>query len=518
MLTRRVAGPAQQVGLAIWARAAGTLAPPRNTEFALLQDSDLAVFDSILGSGGVITDPHEVDPYNRDWMGKYRGRGRCVLRPRSTAQVSAVLRHCSARRLAVVPQGGNTGLVGGSVPVHDEVVLSTGLMTTLLGFDPGSGALTAQAGAVLATLEAAARERGHAMPLDLGASGSCAIGGNVATNAGGIRLLRHGPLHGSVLGLEVVLAGGQVLDLLSSLRKDNTGYDLKQLFIGSEGTLGVITAVAIQCPAASPATSLAYLAVPSFKAAQQVLQAARQNLGELLSAFEFLDRESLEVAKQFLPGARDPLPGSDAPFFLVVEIAGSSEQHNAAMLEAFLESTMGEGRVLDGVVAQDSRQAGEIWALREGITEALRHRGAIYKYDLSFRVEEMYGVVGAARERLASAYPSGFLGGGAGSTAGSDTEHALKVVGYGHLGDGNVHLNISAPRYDAGLEALIEPWVYEFTAAHSGSISAEHGLGRMKAPCIGYSKPPEAVRLMRSIKAAFDPQGILNPYKVLPPE
>ncbi|RMZ54381.1 hypothetical protein APUTEX25_001957, partial [Auxenochlorella protothecoides] len=509
------------VGLAIWARAAGTLAPPRNTEFALLQDSDLAVFDSILGSGGVITDPHEVDPYNRDWMGKYRGRGRCVLRPRSTAQVSALLRHCSARRLAVVPQGGNTGLVGGSVPVHDEVVLSTGLMTTLLGFDPGSGALTAQAGAVLATLEAAARERGHAMPLDLGASGSCAIGGNVATNAGGIRLLRHGPLHGSVLGLEVVLAGGQVLDLLSSLRKDNTGYDLKQLFIGSEGTLGVITAVAIQCPAASPATSLAYLAVPSFKAAQQahgVLQAARQNLGELLSAFEFLDRESLEVAKQFLPGARDPLPGSDAPFFLVVEIAGSSEQHNAAMLEAFLESTMGEGRVLDGVVAQDSRQAGEIWALREGITEALRHRGAIYKYDLSFRVEEMYGVVGAARERLASAYPSGFLGGGAGSTAGSDTEHALKVVGYGHLGDGNVHLNISAPRYDAGLEALIEPWVYEFTAAHSGSISAEHGLGRMKAPCIGYSKPPEAVRLMRSIKAAFDPQGILNPYKVLPPE
>lgn len=202
-------------------------------------------------------------------MGKYRGRGRCVLRPRSTAQVSALLRHCSARRLAVVPQGGNTGLVGGSVPVHDEVVLSTGLMTTLLGFDPGSGALTAQAGAVLATLEAAARERGHAMPLDLGASGSCAIGGNVATNAGGIRLLRHGPLHGSVLGLEVVLAGGQVLDLLSSLRKDNTGYDLKQLFIGSEGTLGVITAVAIQCPAASPATSLAYLAVPSFKAAQQ---------------------------------------------------------------------------------------------------------------------------------------------------------------------------------------------------------------------------------------------------------
>lgn len=442
-------------------------------------------------------------------MKKYRGGSRCVLRPRSTEQVSAVLRHCSSRRLAVVPQGGNTGLVGGSVPVHDEVVLSLGGMTRVLGWDGSTGALTAQAGAVLGRLDEEARRHGHCMPLDLGASGSCAIGGNVATNAGGIRLLRYGSLHGSVLGLEVVTADGGVLDMLSTLRKDNTGYDVKQLFIGSEGTLGVITAVAIACPPAPAATSVVYLATPSFVAARGVLREARRGLGELLSAFEFVDRGSLEVVKRHLPGARDPLPDSGEPFFLVVEVAGSSEEHNAAALERFLDRVMGEGLVTDGVVAQDSRQAADIWAVREGVTEALRHRGAIYKYDLSFRVDEMYDIVDATRQRLAAAYPSSGDGG---------DDAGIKVVGYGHLGDGNLHLNISAPRYDAALEAVIEPWVYQYTADKRGSVSAEHGLGVMKAPVIGYSKPPPVVRVMRDIKRALDPQGILNPYKVLPPE
>lgn len=244
-------------------------------------------------------------------MRKYQGAGRCVLRPRTTQEVSAVLRHCWDRRLAVVPQGGNTGLVGGSTPVFDEIVLSTGRMTDIRGFDPVSGALIAQAGAVLANCDAAARAHGHCMPLDLGASGSCAIGGNVATNAGGIRLLRYGSMHGNVLGLETVLADGTIIDTLSTLRKDNTGYDLKQLFIGSEGTLGIVTAVSILCPAAPQSTSVVYLAVPSFPAALSVLGQARTRLGELLSAFEFVDRASLDVVLTHLPNARDPLPDSD---------------------------------------------------------------------------------------------------------------------------------------------------------------------------------------------------------------
>ena len=284
-------------------------------------------------------------------MRKYEGQSRCVLRPRETAEVAAILKHCHARGLAVVPQGGNTGLVGGATPVFDEIVLSTARMTDIQGFDPLSGAITAQAGAILANCDAAARAHGHCMPLDLGASGSCAIGGNVATNAGGIRLLRYGGMHGNVLGLEAVLADGTVLDTLSTLRKDNTGYDLKQLFIGSEGTLGVITAVSVLCPPAPQSTSVVYLAVPNFPAALAVLGQARAQLGELLSAFEFLDRGSLEVVVENLPNIRDPLPDSDVGRVgkrgLGRDASGLMHKERAARLRC-LRLCMGQRVPLDG--------------------------------------------------------------------------------------------------------------------------------------------------------------------------
>jgi D-2-hydroxyglutarate dehydrogenase len=368
------------------------------------------------------------------------------------------------------------------------------------------------------------------MPLDLGAKGSCHIGGNVATNAGGLRLLRYGSLHGSVLGLEAVLADGTVLDLLTTLRKDNTGYDLKQLFIGSEGTLGLITAVAIHCPPRPLAVNVSYLAVPSFEAAQQVFVAAKRDLGEVLSAFEFLDRESLDITLRHLPGAKDPLPSCQAPFYLVVETSGSSAAHDSEKLERFLEDVMGQGLVLDGAVAQDGTQARQMWHLREGITEGLRHRGAIYKYDVSLPIPQMYRLVEDMRGRLAAAFPgqagssSSSSSGGSGSSRSSNDSSSssskdwppIRVAGYGHLGDGNLHLNISAPSYSEELRQQIEPFVYEWTASHRGSVSAEHGLGFMKASCIGYSKPPAAVAVMRAVKAALDPNGILNPHKVLP--
>lgn len=444
-------------------------------------------------------------------MGKYEGAASVALKPRSTAQVSAVLAHCHARRLAVVPQGGNTGLVGGSVPLFDEIVLSTAGMNRILGFEAGGGVATVQSGVVLGELDRHLEPLGHTVPIDLGAKGSCHVGGNVSTNAGGLRLLRYGSLHGAVTGLEAVLPDGTILDLLTSLRKDNTGYDLKQLFIGAEGTLGVVTAAALACPPRPAAVHLAYLACPSFEAAVAALGLAKRRLGEILSAFEFLDRASLEMTLRHLPGARDPLPASGAPFFVVVETSGSEPTHDAAKMEAFLEAAMAAGAVEDGVIAQDGAQAAAMWRLREGITEALRHRGAIYKYDVSMPTPLMYKLVEDMRARLGAAFPGG---GAPGAPPGAPP---IAVVGYGHLGDGNLHLNISVPSYDEEIRRKIEPWVYEWTAAVRGSVSAEHGLGAMKAGAIGYSKTPAAVATMRAIKAALDPRGIMNPYKVLPP-
>jgi D-2-hydroxyglutarate dehydrogenase len=486
----------------------------------------------------------------RDWMGKYEGHSQVALKPRTTQQISQLLSHCLSRRLAVVPQGGNTGLVGGSVPVFDEVIISTAAMNKIIDFDPISGVVTCQAGCILESVENYLAPLGYTVPIDLGAKGSCHIGGNVATNAGGLRLLRYGSLHGNVLGLEAVLADGAVLDTLSVLRKDNTGYDLKQLFIGSEGTLGIVTQVALLCPPKPQAVNVAYLACPSFHAATAALGVAKEKLGEVLSAFEFLDRESLEITLKYLPGARDPLPQSSAPFFLVVETSGSDAVHDASKMESFLDAAMTAGHIEDGAIAQDSAQAASMWKLREGITEALRHRGAIYKYDVSIPVPLMYDLVESMRERLLATFPNGVDEGSTTSTDEVPNSHTsgdtssssssssssgavaavppknnssspssdIKVVGYGHLGDGNLHLNISVPHYNESVRQLIEPWVYEWTSNVRGSVSAEHGLGAMKASAIRYSKSPVAVDTMRLIKNALDPEGIMNPYKVLPPK
>lgn len=395
------------------------------------------------------------------------------------------------------PQGGNTGLVGGSVPVFDEVVLSLSNMARVVSVDAVGGTVVAQAGCILQALDAQLAAAGLMMPLDLGAKGSCQLGGNVSTNAGGLRLLRYGSLHGSVLGLEVVLADGRVLDLLRALRKDNTGYDLKQLFIGAEGTLGVVTQVAVQCPPRPASVQLAFLSCASFQAVQRVLQRAKGMLGEVLSAVEFLDGASMGMATGYLPGVTNPLAGPPAPFFMLVEAQGSCAEHDSAKMGSFLQALMDEALVLDGTLSSSEAQAAALWRVREGITEALARRGAVYKYDLSLSVSEMYGLVEEMRGRLAD-------------MAG------VQVVGYGHVGDGNLHLNISAPAYSQQLLDRIEPFVYEWTAQRQGSISAEHGLGRMKADCIHYSKPELAVHYMAGIKRLFDPNCILNPYKVLP--
>lgn len=467
----------------------------RNPSFSTLNSDDISYFKGLLGEKSVIQDEDRLETVNTDWMHKYKGSSKLLLLPRSTEEVAQILRYCNSRCLAVVPQGGNTGLVGGSVPVFDEVIVNVSSMKNIISFDKVSGILVCEAGCILENLISFLDNQGFIMPLDLGAKGSCQIGGNVSTNAGGLRLVRYGSLHENVLGLEAVLANGDVLDMLGTLRKDNTGYDLKHLFIGSEGSLGIVTKVSILTPPKLSSVNIAFLACNDYSSCQKLLMEAKRKLGEILSAFEFLDTEAMNLVLHQFDGVRNPLPASMHNFYILIETTGSDESYNREKLEAFLLSSMEGGLISDGVLAQDINQASSFWRIREGVPEALMKAGAVYKYDLSLPVEKMYDLVDDMRIRLGD---------------------LATVVGYGHLGDGNLHLNVSAPEYDDKILEQIEPYVYEWTSKHRGSISAEHGLGLMKANKVYYSKSAETVQTMASIKKLLDPNGILNPYKVLP--
>ncbi|GAX81645.1 hypothetical protein CEUSTIGMA_g9073.t1 [Chlamydomonas eustigma] len=532
----------------------------RGPSYSQLQTSDVEWFKRCLGESNVVTDVERLKSFNRDWMKKYQGHSQLLLRPKTTQHVSEVLAYCNERSLPIVPQGGNTGLVGGGVPVFDEIILSTQGMTRILSFEESSGALVAEAGCVLQALDDHVTGHGYIMPLDLGAKGSCCIGGNVSTNAGGLRLLRYGSLHGSVLGLEVVMADGTILDLLKTLRKDNTGYDLKQLFIGAEGTLGVITAVAIQCAPRPASVQSVFLACPSFEAVTKVLGTAKTMLAEILSAAEFLDQHCMRVVEEQLEGVSNPLtdsgtctaasaavaaaPGSEGTnkgpactdsntttgcstssfastfdpdnaasssssaslqlpprFYMVIETHGSHEAHDVEKLDAFLEAVMSEGHVLDGCVATSKAQSDSMWHIREVIAEACGRAGSVYKYDVSLPVQVMYQLVEAVQQRLASQLPH---------------RQDILTLGYGHVGDGNLHLNVSVPSgYSQEVQEVLEPFIYEWIQGHSGSISAEHGIGLMKAGALTYSKSLKAIQVMSSIKSMLDPKGIINPYKVV---
>ncbi|KAL1422622.1 hypothetical protein MTO96_021873 [Rhipicephalus appendiculatus] len=413
--------------------------------FATLSDVDVATFERLLGPSAVLTEAGDTEAFNVDWLRTCRGSGAAVLLPRSTEEVSAVL-----------------------VPVFDELVLSTARMAKVNTIDPLSGAVSCEAGCVLEALD----------------------------TQGGLRLLRYGPLHGSVLGLEAVLADGTVLDTMQTLRKDNTGLDLKQLFIGSEGILGVITRVAIQCVPRPCSTCVAFLGCPSFESTLQTFQAARQQFPEFLSSFEVMDAESMRCVRDNLH-FRLPLDG-EHPFYLLIEVAGSNEDALEESLLRFLDKCMSHSHISDGTMAKDSARVKELWRLRESIGEALRHDGYVYKYDISVPLATYMDVVALVRERVRGT-------------------SAMRVCGFGHMGDSNLHLNITAAGWDEALLGRIEPFVYEWTASVRGSISAEHGIGLHKKRFLHLCKTPAALEAMRSLKRAFDPLGILNPYKMLPP-
>ncbi|KAL8711774.1 MAG: hypothetical protein Q9220_003945 [cf. Caloplaca sp. 1 TL-2023] len=464
-----------------------------------LNSSHVQYFRDLLGNDSAIIDGVTVDasadlePFNTDWMRKYKGHTKLVIKPESAEQLSKVLEYCNDHTLAVVPQGGNSGLVGGSVPVHDEIVINMSRMNKIRSFDEVSGSLVVDAGCILENVDHFLAEKGHIFPLDLGAKGSCQIGGTVATNAGGLRLLRYGSLHGNVLGLEVVLPDGTIVDDLTTLRKNNTGYDLKQLFIGGEGTLGIITGVAILCPQRSSAVNVAFLGLDSFEKVQQTYSEAKRQLSEVLSAFELMDGRSQDLVSS-VTNKKRPLEG-EHPFYCLVETSGSNADHDNEKLEKFLEHVMGHEFVSDGVVAQDESQMQSLWSWREGITECLGHWGGVYKYDVSIPLPQLYSLVEDTRARLNAA---GLIG--------ETSEHpVVAVVGYGHMGDSNLHLNVATRRFDRTVEEKLEPFVYEWIMKRRGSISAEHGLGLQKKPYVGYSRSATVIELMKQMKKLFDP-------------
>ena len=471
----------------------------RDPRFAQLTEEHVKYFQELLGKESAVIDgvtkdaTDDLEAFNGDWMRKYRGHTKLVLKPGSTEEVSKVLKYCNDNLLAVVPQGGNSGLVGGSVPVFDEIVISMSRMNEIRSFDEVSGALVVDAGCILEVVDNYLKEKNHIFPLDLGAKGSCHIGGNVATNAGGLRLLRYGSLHGNVLGIEAVLPDGTIVDDLSKLRKNNTGYDLKQLFIGGEGTIGIITGVSILCPQRSKAVNVAFLGLESYEKVQQAFREAKGQLSEILSAFELMDSHSQTLVHK-VTGNKRPLDG-EHPFYCLIETSGSNTEHDSEKLQNFLEYVLEKEIVSDGVLAENETQVKSLWGWREGIPECLGHWGGVYKYDLSIPISELYSLVEDVRSKITDA---GLLGP-------DDSHPVVDVVGYGHMGDSNLHLNVATRSFDKRVEKQLEPFVYEWIAKRQGSISAEHGLGLAKKNYIGYSRSETMIRLMKQIKDLYDP-------------
>ncbi|WP_193608219.1 FAD-binding oxidoreductase [Nocardioides lijunqiniae] len=457
----------------------------------------------LLGPRGVLTEPADVAPYVSDWTGVFVGTAAAVLRPADTAQVAAAVTACAAAGVAVVPQGGNTGLAGGSVPdaSGEQVVLVLDRMRRVREVDPVADTITVEAGVVLATVQQEAAAAGRLFPLSLGSEGSCTVGGTVSTNAGGTAVLRYGMMRDLVLGLEVVLPDGRIWDGLRPLRKDNTGYDLKQLFIGAEGTLGIVTAAVLRMLPDTPRRATALLALPSVDAAVALLPLLREHGGGELTAWELLSRQALELVTTHLPGARDPFEGPH-PWYGLVELAGSADSV-AERLEEALAAAVEQDLVADAVLAGSPAQRAALWALREGVSEVQKAEGPSLKHDVTLPIAALAGFVAQVGPELEQVLPG------------------VRLVTYGHVGDGNLHYNLSGPVDDslalrAAAPALTRT-VYDAVAALGGSISAEHGLGALKRDAAAGYKSEVEVDLMHALKAALDPRGLLNPGKVLAP-
>jgi FAD/FMN-containing dehydrogenase len=450
----------------------------------------LGALAAVVGEKNVLAGERDAAPYLVDWRKQFRGPAACVVRPATAAEVADTVRLCAQAGVAIVPQGGNTGLVGGSVPTgaRPEIVLSLARMNRIRALDTLNDTVTAEAGCVLADLQRAADEAGRLFALSLAAEGSCQIGGNLSTNAGGVNVLRYGNARDQVLGLEAVLPDGRIWDGLRGLRKDNTGYDLKQLFIGAEGTLGVITAAVLKLHPKPTASATAWIEVRDAAAAVALLGHLRATCGDRISAFELLSRNCIDAVRAHRPQVRDPLPR--AAWVVLVQLDDSGAE---AALHDRLQAALSGDAAQDAVVAKNAAESKALWAFRETVPEA---QFTNVKHDISVPVSKIPEFVERAGAALSRAFPG------------------EPVYCFGHVGDGNLHYNVGGPALVARREE-VGRIVYEVVDALGGSISAEHGLGQLKRAEIARHKPAIELELMRAVKRALDPQGLMNPGKVL---
>ena len=457
-----------------------------------------------VGAAGWIGDPDAIAPHLAEWRGKFRGASSLVLKPASTAEVAEIVRICAESGTRIVPQGGNTSLVGGSIPSEagDEVIVNLARINRVRAIDPANDTMTVEAGCVLATAQRAAAAAGRLLPLRIASEGSCQIGGNIATNAGGTNVLRYGNARDLVLGLEVVLPDGRIWNGLRGLRKDNTGYDLKQLFIGSEGTLGINTADVLKLFPLPARVETALVAVPDPAAALQLLGLAKERSGGQVTACELLPRIGLDFVLRHVPGTREPFAERHTWQILLELTSGSTDDALRGQLEDLLAEAYDRDLVRDAVIAESGQQAQHFWLLREAMSEAQGPEGGSIKCDIAVPLSAVPAFVAEASEAVCAACPG------------------ARIVAFGHLGDGNIHFNPAQPIGMAKADFLarweeITTLVHDVAHRLGGSISAEHGVGRLKRDEIKRYKQPIEIDLMTAVKRALDPQGLLNPGKVI---
>ena len=461
----------------------------------------LARLKEAVGSKGFSEDLHEIAPHLAEWRGTYEGHTPLLLKPAATDEVSRILAICDETKTPVVPQGGNTGLVGGQIPLGGEILLSLSRMKSVRQVDAAGANMIVDAGVTLAAAQSAADTAGLYFPLSIASEGSATIGGNLSTNAGGVHVLRYGMARDLTLGLEVVLADGRVLDMLRTLRKDNTGYDLKNLFIGAEGTLGIITAAALKLFPKPAEYATAFIAVPDPRSAVDLLAHLQSETGGLLSAYELIARSGLDLVLAHIPGTSGPLNAA-SPWYVLAEASGAARFDLKHVLENALGAAIERGLATDAAIASSEAQRAALWRLRENMSEAQKKEGASLKHDIAVPVAAIPDFVARAIPAVLRIVPG------------------ARPVPFGHLGDGNLHFNFSYPAGGdgaaflakrAGVARVVHDIVHEF----AGSISAEHGIGVMKRDeLLRYKSAPE-IEIMRALKRMFDPNNILNPGKVL---
>ncbi|MBD3730261.1 MAG: FAD-binding oxidoreductase [Sphingomonadales bacterium] len=467
----------------------------------------LAEAESLLGARGLTRDPELMAPWLTDWRGRYSGCAMALASPADTQQVSALVRLCAAHGVAIVPQGGNSGMSGGATPdeTGDAIILSLRRMDRIRELDVEGRKVTCDAGLILQSLHEAAEEKRLRFPLTLGGKGSATIGGLISTNAGGTQVLRHGTMRAQVLGIEAVLADGSIFDALTPLKKDNRGFDLKQMLIGSEGTLGIVTAATLRLLPEIGGRVVAWCGLDSIVTARKLLLHCEAGAGDLLEGFEVMPRHSLAAVLAHLPDARSPLAGDHAWHALLefdADAAGIETLPDK--VETLLGSAMELGLVEDAVIAANESQAEAFWLIRDSIAPAERAIGPAMQHDISVPVDRMADFVTFAVPAVEQSFPQ------------------TSAVAFGHLGDGNVHFHVLAPagavrgEWEAQEGKAISAYVHDLVTQWQGSISAEHGIGQMKRDELGRLGDPVALAMMRSVKQALDPQGLLNPGKLVP--